>query len=130
PDGSYQLLWTADNLAHVWTINADNTFGGAFGLLGPGPGWEATSYSHAPDGSHHVLWTTAQLAHLWIITPTLGSGDAIGLVGPGDPAASIVSRAQSYSLNSDGSWDVLWAIRSPESPFSAAHLWTISVDRA
>jgi hypothetical protein len=47
---SWNVLWTTEGIAHVWTINADGSFGGTFGMgavgIPSGPsGYTAQSYS-------------------------------------------------------------------------------------
>ena len=114
-DGSAQLLWTNNSLAHLWTINANGSFGGAQGFSGPGPGWTATSHFPNGDGSFELLWTTSGLAHIWTINANGSFGSAFGL---GGPAAGWT--ATSYARLADGTHKVLW------STGGLAHVWTIT----
>jgi PKD domain-containing protein/carboxypeptidase family protein len=114
-DGSAQLLWTNNNLAHLWTINANGSFGGARGFSGPGMGWTASSYFPNGDGSFEIVWTTDNLAHIWTINANNSFGGAFGLAGPGAGWT-----ATSYSRLADGTHKVLW------STSGLAHVWTIT----
>ncbi|MGZ8815941.1 MAG: choice-of-anchor Q domain-containing protein [Mycobacterium sp.] len=102
-DGSYELLWTADNLAHLWRLTAGNTFLSATGFSGPGAGWVATSAVRYLDGSHELLWTTNNAAQIWRITAAGNWGGAMYLGGPGTGW-----RATSYYRASDGTRRILW----------------------
>jgi hypothetical protein len=114
-NGSYDLLWSGNNQAMVWWINADHTWGAGHGYGGPGPGWKATSCFRNSDGSYHLLWSTDNQAQVWTVGVDNTLRGVFYLSGPGAGWT-----ATSYFRLPDGSQRLAWTANN------LAHVWIIT----
>jgi CSLREA domain-containing protein len=115
PLSSYELLWSSNNVAHLWRLGANSSFNSATGFGGPGPGWTATSVFFNPDGSYEILWTADNAAQVWKLNADNSWNSSFALGGPGAGW-----KATSYYQAADGSHRILW------SGNNVAMVWTLT----
>ncbi len=117
--GAYELLWTTDSTAQVWTINSNGSRGPTLAKTGPS-GYRATSYCRANDGTRRLVWTNAGNVRIWTLSAEGVFRASQGYAGPGTAGDWM---ATGYNLNDDGTFAILWTTTGGQ-----VRIWTMDAN--